>query len=55
MRVLVVAGSLILVVTRHVLRELRASYHVLMVDDGPTNQAVTKRLLESRGHSVTLA
>ena len=42
-------------ITRHVLRELRASYHILVVDDSPTNHAVTKRLLESRGHSVTLA
>jgi signal transduction histidine kinase/DNA-binding response OmpR family regulator len=42
-------------ITRHVLRELRASHHILVVDDSPTNQAVTKRLLESRGHSVTLA
>jgi CheY-like chemotaxis protein len=42
-------------ITRHLLRELRASHHILVVDDSPTNQAVTKRLLESRGHSVTLA
>ena len=41
-------------ITRHVLRELRASYHILVVEASPANQAVAKRILESRGHKVTV-
>ena len=41
-------------ITRHVLRELRASHHILVVDDSPTYQVVAKRILESRGHKVTV-
>jgi CheY-like chemotaxis protein/nitrogen-specific signal transduction histidine kinase len=42
-------------VTRHWLRERRHHLHLLVVDDSPTNRVVMRRLLETRGHSVTLA
>jgi len=42
-------------VTRHSLRENRRALQVLLAEDNPVNQVVAMRLLEKRGHHVTLA
>jgi two-component system, sensor histidine kinase and response regulator len=42
-------------VTRHVMREQRQTGRILLVDDSSSNQLVAKRLLETRGHTVTVA
>jgi CheY-like chemotaxis protein len=41
-------------VTRHTLREARTG-RILLVEDNPINQLVARRLLERRGHTVTVA
>jgi two-component system, sensor histidine kinase and response regulator len=45
-------------VTRHLLRETRAesgSLHILVAEDNAVNQHLARRLLEKRGHRVTIA
>jgi CheY-like chemotaxis protein len=42
-------------VTRHSLREQSAHLQILLAEDNPINQMLTVRLLEKRGHSVTVA
>jgi CheY-like chemotaxis protein len=43
------------VITRHSLRENRRKLQILLADDNLVNQHLTLRLLEKRGHNVTLA
>jgi PAS domain S-box-containing protein len=43
------------VVTRHSLREKRRGLQILVAEDNVVNQRVAARLLESRGHHVTIA
>jgi CheY-like chemotaxis protein len=42
-------------VTRHSLRENRNHLRILLVEDNAVNQLLATRLLERRGHSVTVA
>jgi signal transduction histidine kinase/DNA-binding response OmpR family regulator len=42
-------------ITRHTLREQKASLHVLVVEDHPVNQKLAATLLEKWGNRVTLA
>ena len=42
-------------VTRHSLRETRRRLQILVVEDNAVNQALAIRLLEKRGHTVTVA
>ena len=42
-------------VTRHSLREARATGRILLVEDHSVNRLVTRRLLEKRGHLVVVA
>ncbi|MFC1736932.1 response regulator, partial [Candidatus Hydrogenedentota bacterium] len=42
-------------VTRHTLRESRAKYRILVVEDNPVNQQVAVRMLERRGHRTVIA
>ena len=42
-------------VTRHSLREASDHLRILLVEDNPVNQLLAVRLLEKRGHSVTVA
>jgi PAS domain S-box-containing protein len=42
-------------ITRHSLREDRRRLRVLVVEDNPVNQTVATRILEKRGHAVTIA
>jgi two-component system, sensor histidine kinase and response regulator len=41
-------------VTRHTLRESKSILNVLLAEDNPVNQRVTTRILEKRGHAVTV-
>jgi two-component system, sensor histidine kinase and response regulator len=43
------------VLTAHSLREIRRRLKILLVDDTLVNQVIAKRMLEKRGHEVTLA
>ena len=49
------APSSVTVITRHTLREDRRKLQILLVEDNPVNQRVAARLLEKRGHMVTVA
>ena len=49
------SGSPTTVVTVHTLREGERRLRVLLAEDNPVNQQLAIRLLEKRGHSVTLA
>jgi two-component system sensor histidine kinase/response regulator len=42
-------------ITRHSLREEKRRLRVLLVEDNPVNRAVAVRMLERRGHTVTVA
>ena len=42
-------------VTRHSLREGRPTGRILLVEDNHVNQLIARRLLERRGHTVTVA
>jgi len=42
-------------VTRHVLREVRRKLRILLAEDNPINQKLTKRILEQWGHTVHVA
>jgi len=42
-------------ITRHTLREEKRRLSILLVEDNPVNRAVAVRMLERRGHKVTLA
>ena len=52
---LVAAGDTTTLVTRHWIREGRASLHVLVVDDSTTARFLLTRMLEQRGHSTSQA
>jgi CheY-like chemotaxis protein/anti-sigma regulatory factor (Ser/Thr protein kinase) len=41
-------------ITQHTLRESRGKLHVLLAEDNKVNQVLAIRLLEKRGHTVTL-
>ena len=43
-----------LLITRHILRESRRPLHLLLAEDNPVNAKLATRLLEKRGHSVTV-
>ena len=47
--------DLTVLVTKHWLRERRRHLDVLVVDDSPTHRMVAKRILERRGHRVSVA
>jgi two-component system sensor histidine kinase/response regulator len=42
-------------VTRHLLREERGSLRILLAEDNHVNQVLAARLLQQKGHSVTVA
>jgi len=42
-------------VTRHSLREMEHHLHILLVEDNATNRTLALRLLEKRGHTVSVA
>jgi len=43
------------VITRHTLRENRRKLQILLAEDNPVNQQLAVRVLEKRGHIVTVA
>jgi CheY-like chemotaxis protein len=47
--------DLTVLVTKHWLRERRRHLDILVVDDSPTHRMVARRLLERRGHRVSVA
>ena len=47
--------DLTVLVTKHWLRERRHHLDILVVDDSPTHRMVARRLLERRGHRISVA
>jgi len=50
-----IKGAMPALVTRHSLRETGRQLRILVVEDNAVNQALAVRLLEKRGHKVTVA
>ncbi len=48
-------GASSAIVTRHTLRENQPKLRILLVEDNPINQQLAIRMLEKRGHRVTVA
>jgi CheY-like chemotaxis protein len=42
------------VITMHSIKEIRGRLNILVAEDNPVNQALAKRLLQKRGHQVTI-
>jgi CheY-like chemotaxis protein/nitrogen-specific signal transduction histidine kinase len=47
--------DLTVLVTKHWLRERRRHLNILVVDDSPTHRIVARRILERRGHRISVA
>jgi CheY-like chemotaxis protein len=47
--------DLTVLVTKHWLRERRHRLNILVIDDSPTHRMVARRILERRGHHVSVA